>query len=127
MTTQQLATLLGVHSSEISAQNAIIQFLNELVTSSILTSEVTSGNIETPMTIVDSVGPTGTTPARVKSFSILFEGTGGALNGVPVVSGYENSKSASLGNTISSEAYTAPTVADPAFPNSPRVVISYVS
>lgn len=104
---------------------------NELkVSASISEGGIASGNVETPMTIEDvyvvTTNETGSTPAGVKSFSILFEGTGGALNGVPVVSGYENSKPASLGNALGSESYTIPTTADAAFPFSPRVVISYV-
>lgn len=130
MTSQQLATLLRTHSSEISAQNAMIQILNELVTSGTLTSEVTLGNTETPLTVEDVYvavsNETGATTEGVKSFSIMFEGTGGKLNGVPVVSGYVNSKTASLGNTLGSENYTIPTAGDTNFPT-PRVVISYTS
>ncbi len=90
-----------------------------------------TGTVETPTTIENVYVPvtnlSGTTPTGVKSFSIMFEGTGGELNGVPVVSGYINEKSASLGNTLASEMYTIPTTDDPQFaPNTARVVISYV-
>jgi len=89
-------------------------------------ASVISGNVQTPLTIAAVID--GSTPAGASSFSILFEGSGGSLNGVPVVSGYTNSKSATLGNTLASESYVVPTVADlGTFPNSPRVVISYTS
>lgn len=89
---------------------------------------VITGNVETPSTVQDTTpAAAGTTNAGVKGFSILFEGTGGTLNGVPVVSGYVSSKDASLGNTLSSESYVVPNVADPNFANSPRVVITYVT
>lgn len=112
----------------VGAYNDVIAYLIGLVPVGV--GDIVAGNVETPMTIEDvyvvTTNETGSTPAGVKSFSILFEGTGGALNGVPVVSGYENSKPASLGNALGSESYTIPTTADAAFPFSPRVVISYV-
>jgi len=86
------------------------------------------GNTETPSTVQNATsGGAGTTTAGVKGFSILFEGSGGTLNGVPVQSGYIKSVTPSLGNELGSEAYVVPNVADPDFPLSPRVVISYVS
>lgn len=86
-----------------------------------------TGVVETPLTIEDTAsGGTGTTPSGAKSFSILFEGSGGELNGVAVISGYISSSSASLGNTLSTQDYTVPTTTDTFFPDSPRVVITYV-
>lgn len=87
-----------------------------------------SGNTETPSTVENTTsGGAGSTTAGVKGFSILFEGSGGTLGGVAVDSGYSTSKSATLGNELGSQAYVVPNVADVAFPNSPRVLIEYVS
>lgn len=89
---------------------------------------VISGNLEVPSTAQDIVPlNAGTTTTGVKAFSILFEGSGGSFGGVPVVTGYSTGKAASLGNTLASEAYIVPNVADPNFPNSPRVLIEYIT
>ena len=72
-------------------------------------------------------GAIGSTVLNSKSFSILFEGANGALDGIVMNSGQIVSKSASLGNTLAPEQYVVPNVADPQFPNSPRVVITSVS
>lgn len=80
------------------------------------------------MTIEDTdTGVVNTTPVGVKSFSILFEGSGGEIDGVAdIISGYSEVNSATLGNTLAAKAYRVPTVADPNFSASPRVVISYI-
>lgn len=89
---------------------------------------ILSGNTETPSTVENATsGGAGSTTAGVKGFSILFEGDGGVWGGVAVDSGYISSKSASLGNTLDAQAYTVPNVADADFPNSPRVLIEYVT
>jgi hypothetical protein len=89
---------------------------------------VITGNTESPSTVENtSSGAVDSTNAGVKGFSILFEGSGGSLGGVPVISGYISSKAASLGNSLAAQAYVVPNAADATFPNSPRVVIEYVT
>ena len=88
------------------------------------------GNTPVVGTTVANATPAaaGTTTAGVKGYSIQFEGTGGALNGVPMDSGYSSGKGGPLGNVFSAgQAYVVPNVADPAFPNSPRVLIEYIT
>ena len=63
----------------------------------------------------------------IHQFSILFEGTGGTWETIPVDSGYKTSKAASLSNTLSSQNYVVPNVADVNFPFSPRVLIEYIT
>jgi len=75
-----------------------------------------------------SSGAAGTTTAGVKGYSIQFEGTGGTLNTVPVDSGYSSGKAAPLGNVFTAgQDYVVPNAADPNFPNSPRVLIEYIT
>lgn len=82
----------------------------------------------TPTTVEDVVpANAGSTTTGVKGFSILFEGTGGTWGGVAVDSGYISSKVAPEGGRLNGQAYTVPTAADPNFPNSPRVLIEYIS
>ena len=70
----------------------------------------------------------GTTSSGVKGYSIQFEGTGGTLNTVPMDSGYSSGKAAPLGNVFTvGQAYVVPNAADPNFPNSPRVLIEYIT
>lgn len=112
----------------IGSYASVYSYLNGLIPESVI--GVVTGNSEVPSTVEEvyslGVNETGSTISGIRSFSILFEGTGGKLNGVPVVSGYVNSKSASLGNTLDSESYTIPTAGDVDFPVA-RVIISYTS
>lgn len=89
---------------------------------------ILEGNSEIPTTVEDIVpANAGSTTNGVKAFSILFEGTGGTFGGVAVDSGYSSGKAASLSNGLASENYVVPNVADAAFPNSPRVLIEYIT
>ncbi|MHA1166304.1 MAG: hypothetical protein ACTSRU_00670 [Candidatus Hodarchaeales archaeon] len=109
-------------------EQALADVISWCASSGSVLSGIISGNSETPSTVENAVGgAAGSTASGVKGFSIQFEGAGGTLGGVPVDSGYSTGKAASLGNTLLSQAYVVPNVADVAFPNSPRVLIEYVT
>ena len=97
--------------------------INSWINSAAGTTAALSGNAETPLTIESAID--GSTPTPCKGYSIMFEGSGGALNGVTVPNGYISNKGASSSNYLLAESYTVPTVVDPVS-GLARVVISYV-
>jgi hypothetical protein len=100
------------------------------VGTTLIAIEDSLGNTPVVGTTVANATPAaaGTTAAGVKGYSIQFEGTGGTLNTVPMDSGYSSGKAAPLGNVFTAgQAYVVPNVADVNFPNSPRVLIEYIT
>ena len=98
--------------------------------STLIAIEDSLGNTPVAGTTVANATPAaaGTTAGGVKGYSIQFEGTGGTLNTIPMDSGYSSGKAAPLGNVFTSgQAYVVPNVADANFPNSPRVLIEYIT
>lgn len=88
---------------------------------------VLTGTQNTPITLQNTnAGEDTETMPNVRAFSLIFEGTGGQINGIDVPSGYIVNKSAQLSNILISEPYKVPDTADPNQPFSPRVVISYI-
>jgi len=109
------------------ALSDINSWLSAASSSSAITSILT-GNTEVPSVVANAAsGTAGSTVAGVKSFSISFEGSNGAKDGVVVESGHVANFSATLSNGLGSMAYTVPNVADTFYPNSPRVVIQYIA
>lgn len=95
-------------------QVTIINYLNGTETS------LLSGNLEQPSLVEHLVN--GSTD-NCLSCSILFEGSGGKLNGVTVKNGFIASYSGTFKNQVSTIAFEVPTTPD-AFGNQ-RVLVSY--
>lgn len=120
-------------SSIESFLNSILNVLNQI--------ELLSANIDNTLDSLYNILFLNTTPQEplitvllsasmniditgYKTVSLMFEGEGGEINGIPVSSGYVLELNASGFSTLQGVySITKPTIADPSFPNSPRVLI----
>lgn len=128
-------------------EDAILSYGQEIVdsinSSSTALIEAMNGNtvniVEVLNTLlapsVDTVGtsvytnstPIYYTPTAAKSYSILFEGTNGTYNGIPMNSGQVISVEAGFKATLTSLPFKVPNQPDPNYPNSPRVIIIHTT
>lgn len=93
------------------------------ITYSLVTTNSTP-TIEYPLITTLNLATYNYSLNNIKSVSFMFEGEGGYVDSVSVDSGYTLTLNASEGAVLGgSIEITKPTVADPLYPNSPRVII----
>lgn len=114
--TGQTSSKLDQTNSFLSQIDLGIDLLNDLFNNASIAIAFSMESITTPGT---------TTLSGFRSGSILFEGSGGKINGIEVSNGYVLDISAGdLSEIVSGIILTTPTTADPDNPLSPRILIT---